>query len=372
MRSGRHQKEGFHMKTSRRGIAVAVLVGGLGVAFAGAGSATTRATAPRNTSPPSISGLAEVGARLTGSHGTWSGSRPLSYAYQWVRCGTQVNNCASIGGATHSSYRLTSADLGHRLLLSVTASNSAGSASATSGATAVVQARSRPVNSAAPSISGSAQVGSALTASPGAWSGTQPITFAYQWRRCDANGDACSSIAGATAATYTLTSADQGLRVRVVVTAKNSVGSTSVSSGPSAVVAPAGPGGQIRLPDGKISIPVTSVGSPERLIASEVKFAPNPVRSRQGQLTVRVRITDTRGFVVRDALVFVRSVPLVTTAAPELPTQADGWATFVVQPKASFPIKRGHAVQFFVRARKAGENVLAGVSGRRLVQVRTA
>jgi hypothetical protein len=360
------------MNRSRRRLAIALVAAGLAVAFAGAGAASTRATAPKNTRAPGISGTAEVGALLSADRGGWSGSSPMSFAYQWVRCGAQVNNCGSIRGATHGSYRLTSADRGRRLIVSVTASNSAGSGSASSGATGVVQPRRGPANTAPPGISGSAQVGSALTASPGAWSGTQPISFAFRWRRCDANGNACADIAGATASSYTLTSADQGLRVRVVVTARNPVGSVSVASAASAVVAPAGPSGQIRLPDGKISIPVTSVGSPERLIPSEVKFTPNPVRSRQVPLTIRVRIADTRGFVVRDALVFVRSTPLLTTAAPELPTQADGWVTFVVHPKASFPLRRGHAVQFFVRARKQGDNVLAGVSGRRLVQVRTA
>jgi hypothetical protein len=87
---------------------------------------------------------------------------------------------------------------------------------------------------------------------------------------------------------------------------------------------------------------------------------------------IRVRVTDTRGFIVRDALVFVRATPLLTTVPPELATQTDGWATFTVQARQSFPLRRGYNVQFFVRARKAGENLLAGVSSRRLVQVRTA
>jgi hypothetical protein len=36
------------------------------------------------------------------------------------------------------------------------------------------------------------------------------------------------------------------------------------------------------------------------------------------------------------------------------------------------PLRNGYAIQYFVRARKQGDNPLAGVSGRRLVQVRTA
>ena len=58
--------------------------------------------------------------------------------------------------------------------------------------------------------------------------------------------------------------------------------------------------------------------------------------------------------------------------SPEVVTQQDGSATLPVTPLASFPLRNGYAVQFFVRARKAGENLLAGVSARRLVQVRTA
>jgi hypothetical protein len=86
---------------------------------------------------------------------------------------------------------------------------------------------------------------------------------------------------------------------------------------------------------------------------------------------VRVHVADTRGFVVRDALVFVRTVPAVTTTPTELPTGQDGWATFQVFPRPDFPLKRRGFVQFFVRVRKTGENILVGVGSRRLVQVRT-
>ena len=92
-----------------------------------------------------------------------------------------------------------------------------------------------------------------------------------------------------------------------------------------------------------------------------------------GTLTTPVAITNTHSVgVVRDALVFVRTVPLVTTTPPEQPTLQDGWATFQVVPTASFPLKNGFHVQFFVRVRKPGDTVLVGVGSRRLVQVRTA
>ena len=96
------------------------------------------------------------------------------------------------------------------------------------------------------------------------------------------------------------------------------------------------------------------------------------MRTRRTTLTLRVHVVDTRGYVVRDALVFGRSTPILTSAAGEQRTGSDGWATLSMVPRASFPIRNGYNVQFFVRARKQGENVLAGVSTRRLVQVRTA
>lgn len=235
------------------------------------------------------------------------------------------------------------------------------------------QAQYAPTNTAAPTINDTTpERGQTLTASPGTWTGDQPITFRYQWERCNASGAACAAIAGATAQTYTVATADVGNTLRVTVTATNATGSRSASSAVTAVVGAGGPEGQIRLPNGRISIPVTSVALPARLVVDGVRFTPNPVRSRQTPITVRVHVSDTRGFVVRGALVFIRSVPLLTSTPGEQPTGQDGWVTFTVQPRASFPLRSGFNVQFFFRARKPGDNVLAGVSTRRLVQVRTA
>ena len=95
-----------------------------------------------------------------------------------------------------------------------------------------------PQNTKPPTISGTAQQGQTLTADPGTWTGTQPITFTYQWRRCNPSGNNCSSIAGATDKTRTPTAADVGKTLRVVVTAKNTDGSTDATSAPTGTVAP--------------------------------------------------------------------------------------------------------------------------------------
>ena len=361
----------------------------------GQNTAASNATAlvsavPVRTSDPVVSGSAVQGQTLKTTNGGWSSTTTISsFTYQWVRCGTDGgnstgSNCPAISGANSSSYTLTSSDVGHRMRARVTAKNSSGSSTAASNPTAVVQASSTSTgparNTAEPTISGTAQQGQTLTAGAGTWAGANPVTFAYQWVRCGADGgkpDAsnCATIAGATTTKYIVASADVGQRLRVKVTGRNSQGSATAASNPTAVVqatGPALPAGAIKLPNGKYSLPVTSVSLPARLVIDGIQFAPNPVRSRQTTIQLRVHVSDTRGFYVRDALVFSRSTPLVTSTGGEQRTGQDGWATIRMAPQGDFPLRRGYAVQFFVRARKQGDNILAGVSTRRLVQVRTA
>jgi hypothetical protein len=105
-------------------------------------------------------------------------------------------------------------------------------------------------------------------------------------------------------------------------------------------------------------------------VISSVAFTPNPVRSRQ-PFTARFRVTDTRGFVVRDALVYALGVPYSRIqTVTEQTTGTDGWVTLTLQPTARLPLRNGFYLTMFVRARKSGDTLLAGVSTRRLVQVR--
>jgi hypothetical protein len=361
---------------------------GSGQATSAPTAVVTTSAAPVSIADPTISGSPVEGQTLTATSGGWSGTAPISFAYQWVRCGANGgaadgSNCAFISGATGSAYKLVGSDVGARMRVRVTATNAVGQQTVASNATATVQATSStgaPRSTKEPTISGTTIQGQTLTANGGSWAGAAPITYAYQWVRCGADGGRpdgsnCPAIGGATTTRYVLTAADVGQRLRIRVTARNASGSVTVASNPTGQIASSGPAlppGAVKLPNGKYSIPVTSVSLPARLIIDSVAFTPNPVRTRQTTLTLRVHVVDTRGYVVRDALVFGRSTPVLTSAAGEQRTASDGWATLSMTPRASFPLQNGHNVQFFVRARKQGDNLLAGISTRRLVQVRTA
>jgi hypothetical protein len=435
--------------------AVALLAGG---AAQGASKA-----APANTSPPTISGTAREGETLSASSGSWSGSSPMSFKYRWQRCNQNGGKCGNIGGATDSTYKLVHQDVGNRLRVSVTASNSDGSANAVSNATAVVAKGQEPTNTSLPTISGTAKDGQTLTTSNGTWA-NNPTTFSYQWRRCSTSGGDCKEV-GADRQTYGLDQNDVGSTIRVAVKAKNASGGNTATSAPTAVVAPRGPlpantappaisglprdgqtlavsvgswtngptrfayrwlrcdaagnncatigsaptqrltsadvghrirvavsaanqfgssgaatsvptavvtsslpGGAIKLPNGQLSLPVELVLPPQRLVISGVGFVPTRLHTRAAFIG-RFRVTDTRGYVIRGALVYAIGLPYGwVQSAPEVITGTDGWATIQFFPTSRMPIRRA-ALVFFVRARKPGDSLLAGISTRRLVQL---
>jgi len=322
------------------------------------------AAVPVNTKEPSISGSPNLGKDLTGDRGTWTGTG-ITYAYRWLRC---TSTCAAITGATDTTYAPVSADLGATIRFEVTATNADGKAVATSNPTAQVSnANGVPANTAPPAISGTASVGSNLTTTTGTWVGDAPITYQYQWQRCDKNGNACKNIGHATTDTYKLVDNDANSTIRSKVTAKNARGkANAISTQTATVTGSSGSGG------GGKAVDVADVPKGERLIVDKVTFSPNPVRSRDTSITVTIVVKDTRGNLVKNAYVFLRSTPIVTSTPTDAQTGADGSISYSVKPEADFPIKNGYSVQFFVKAYRKGDPALAGVSGTRLVQVATA
>ena len=88
-----------------------------------------------------------------------------------------------------------------------------------------------PFVTAIPAITGTATVGQTLTLSNGTWSGDATIVYTYAWY---ANN---IQIAGATASTFVLTSAQLGRRITGRVTATNPAGTASSTTAPTAAVA---------------------------------------------------------------------------------------------------------------------------------------
>ena len=206
------------------------------VALACAGGAS--AAAPQTTLPPTISGTPIVGKTLTAGNGLWR-NNPTTFTYQWMRCDAKGNNCHSLNGATKRTYDLSSSDVGHTMLVLVTAKNADGSQTANSHPTDVVTKAIAPKSETAPSITGKAIVGAQLVADAGTYSGGAVSKYVFQWRLCDKNGGNCSDVSGATGQTYGVRSSDVGNTLRVDVTAKNDYGSTTNESKATAVVAPA-------------------------------------------------------------------------------------------------------------------------------------
>jgi len=96
-----------------------------------------------------------------------------------------------------------------------------------------------PINTAAPSVSGSTTQGNTLSTTNGSWNSNlaySPASYTYQWRR------GSSDISGATNSTYVTQVADVGNAISCRVTAANNRGSTPVISSNSITITSALPG----------------------------------------------------------------------------------------------------------------------------------
>ena len=217
---------------------------------------------------------------------------------------------------------------------------------------------SAPSNQSPPTISGTTEVGSTLTATSGSWNGTTPITYSYQWRRCGTAGASCSNIGGANSSTYKLRSADRGSTLRVRVTAKNADGSAQVESDKTAVItAPVAPPPPpvTGCPSGNGTADVAAISLPARLLIDGQTASPTVVTTSTSDLTLRFHVSACGGRSVQGALVYATAVPFEQfNVPPEATTGADGWATLTLHKASRFPASRvQQLLAVFVRARKS-------------------
>ena len=123
-----------------------------------------------------------------------------------------------------------------------------------------------PIATSRPTVSGTLQQGKKVTANPGSWSGHGTISYRYQWYRCNAAGAKCSSIHGATLATYMQLRADVGRTLAVTVSATDQSGTAVAYSSLTGVVAkgtaPVAAAGQPTLTGDALVGRTLTVGTP--------------------------------------------------------------------------------------------------------------
>jgi hypothetical protein len=227
-----------------------------------------------------------------------------------------------------------------------------------------------PVNTSPPTITGTAQEGQKLVGSRGTWSGTVN-DYNDRWVRCDQDGGSCANISGASNRLgYVLKNVDVGNTVRFKVEAKNGSGNTFASSVPTAVVTAGTKPPPVTSGCAKTggTIPVAGVTSPARLNIDQTQISPSTISFSTRSVTARFHISACKGNV-EGALVYVTAVPYgMFGDANEQPTGSDGWATLQFTALAGFPVsQKQQLLVMFVRARKSGEDILGGISSRRLV-----
>lgn len=189
---------------------------GIGIGLGTGNVKTLPPNAPVNTANPTISGNNTEGSTLTGTNGTWTGTAPITYEYQWERSG------ADIPGATAITHVVDALDVDHDLQLRVTATNVAGSD----------VAYSLPFNIPIPTpfgpkapvlvtpvtVVGNPYVGSRLTGSDGDWDAFPDPEFTYRWFK---NG---APIIGAVTNRYRIRPNDLGATLSYQVIATNPSG----------------------------------------------------------------------------------------------------------------------------------------------------
>jgi hypothetical protein len=200
---------------------------------------------PADTTAPTVSGTASEHQQLGQSNGGWT-NVPTGFTHQWEDCTSpaDTSTCTPIAGAIANSYTPIASDIGQYVRVREIASNAGGPGTAVLSAATLQVTPAPPTNAAPPTIAGVAQQAQTSSDQHGSWNedAPAPLSYAYQWEDCDAQGANCAAIPGATASTFTPTTSDIGHTLVVLETAANSGGSSApAASAPSAAVVSAPP-----------------------------------------------------------------------------------------------------------------------------------
>jgi hypothetical protein len=331
---------------------------------------------PTKRQDPSVRGTAQEGQTLAGQTGQWLMDNGLACIdctrrWTWQRCNADTSGCADIPGATTFNYTLVAADVGTRIrLVEWIFKRDCGAGSsqdplnppcadieknAVSALTEVVAPRAVTIAqaSAPPTLQGVAMEDEVLRATGGTWAGPGTIRKAIFWQRCNAVGEACATIVGATGEAYRLTSADVGARLRVIETATNEGGTAQAVSQPTGVVV------ELRPSRTRPTIAASRVELPHRLIVDRIV-----VRQSGSRVTVQIRVSDDRGFRVSGVLVRAQPTAFLAGSAAARATAQTGWATF------SYRAIGSGTTYVYAEASKRGERAQSGVSSANLFRIR--
>jgi IPT/TIG domain len=139
----------------------------------GLGAFATGAS-PVGLSPPTITGVAQVGQTLSEHHGEWSND-PTSFTLAWELCNGAGKHCTPIAEASEPTYTLTAADAGATLRVQETAANADGAgAPLTSAQTATVTADIPAITGLTPAT---AATGSPVTITGSGLGETAAVSF---------------------------------------------------------------------------------------------------------------------------------------------------------------------------------------------------
>ena len=209
----------YVMQAEDVGSTITVVVTRAGYSGSVTGGPTATVIFPPLTGTVIITGTAQVGQTLTANTDDLGGSGDITF--QWRRGNTDV-------GTNSSTYVVQAADVGSTITVVVTRTGHSGSV--TGGPTAIVIF---PPLTGTVTITGTAQVGQALTANTAALGGSGDLSF--QWMRGD------TPIESASGSTYVVQAADVGSMITVVVSRTGYSGSVESNAVGPVIAAPLPP-----------------------------------------------------------------------------------------------------------------------------------
>ncbi|MRK00606.1 hypothetical protein GEV27_03640 [Aeromicrobium sp. S22] len=320
-----------------------------------------------SNSAPVVTGVPRVDSELVASTGGWSPAAS-AYTYQWLADDT------AIAGATSSTFVPGPAQAGRAITVRVRAAKGGYTAATSTSAPTVAVGPGSLASTSRPSVSGTPQVGSRLTASPGAWS-RPSLTYAYQWLVDGAE------VAGATASSFAPRASDIGRTVSVRVTAGRAgyTSASAVGAATTAVVrgvltvrtrpSVSGTprvGATLTAAPGSWSSPATASFrwyAGDQAVAGATGRTFTPTHRERGQ-KIRVRVTGTQdGFTSvassSPSAGVVATGRITVSAAPRIAGTARLGTVLTVQPGSHAPANASARYQWL----RDGK-VLSGATGR--------